>query len=271
MRIVVVHYHIFKNAGSSVDAILQQTFHDKWTSYDTDNPAGRINPAQLAQYIAANPDKSAISSHQAMLPLPAVDGVAVLPIMLLRHPLDRARSVYDFERRQGQELGPVSRGADHAARLSFADYLRWRFDTSENGVVHNFQTAWLCSSARNVFRTRIRDADFTVAQHSLQALPAFGLVERFDESLSWFADEFSKQGVNLNIQYRLENVTHGRDTRMEARLERTQELLGAAMWDELVERNRWDLQLHEFGLTLFLRRHGEAAPPSDDKATPSAR
>jgi len=251
MRTVVVHYHIFKNAGSTIDLILQQTFGDGWATFDTTDPAGRIAPAQLAEYIAANPEIRAISSHQAIPSRPVIDGVAILPILLLRHPLDRARSVYDFERRQGQELGPVSKGADHAARLSFADYLRWRFDAGENGVVHNYQTAWLCSATRNVFKGKLREADFTAAKAALRALPAFGLVESFNESVSWFANVFKDWGVELDIRYRVANVSQGRDTALEARLERTRELLGEAVWDELVERNHWDLRLFEFVVALF--------------------
>lgn len=266
MRTVVVHYHIFKNAGSTIDLVLQQTFDDGWATFDTTDPAGRIAPTELAQYIEANPKIQAISSHQAMPARPVIDGLAILPIILLRHPLDRARSVYDFERRQGQELGPVSKGADHAARLSFADYLRWRFDRGENGVVHNYQTAWLCSATRNVFRNKIREADFTAAKASLGALPAFGLVENFDESLSWFASVFEGWGVKLNTQYRVANASHGRDAALEARLDRTRELLGETMWGELVKRNRWDMRLYEFGASLFSdkRRRSSATSKHPD-------
>jgi hypothetical protein len=257
MRTVIVHYHLFKNAGSTVDHILERAFGNRWVTYDTSDPAGRIGRKELAEYIEAHPDLQAISSHHAMPLVPAIEGLIVLPIILLRHPLDRARSVYDFERRQGRGLGPKSKGADHASRLSFVDYLRWRFDSGKNGVVHNFQTAWLCSSMRNVMRTRIREVDFEVAKRVIETLPAFGLVERFDESLSSFRDVFLGWGIGLNIEYSATNVSPDREATLEARLERTQQLLGKAMWDELLERNAWDIRLHKFAQRLFSERHGK--------------
>ena len=259
MRTVIVHYHLLKNAGSTVDQILKQTFVEKWGTYDTDDPAGRITPKALAEYIRAHPELGAVSSHQCVPQLPAVNGLLVLPIIFLRHPLDRARSVYEFERRQGQELGPISKGADHAARLSFANYLRWRFESVENGVVHNYQTAWLCSTMRNVMKTQIREVDFEVAKKVIEALPAFGLVERFDESLSWFCDVFLSWGIEFNIEYSATNVSPDREATLEARLERTQQLLGKAMWDELIERNAWDIRLHKFAQRLFSERHGKTS------------
>src|SRR5262249_29168921 len=33
-RCVLIHYHLFKNAGSSIDAILQQNFSDRWISLE---------------------------------------------------------------------------------------------------------------------------------------------------------------------------------------------------------------------------------------------
>jgi hypothetical protein len=263
MRTIIVHYHILKNAGSTVDRILEQTFAEKWITYDTSDPAGRITPHELASYISQHPEIEAVSSHQAMPQFPVRDGLRILPIIFLRHPLDRARSVYDFERRQGQELGPISKGAEHAARLTFPDYLRWRFQGSENGVVHNYQTAWLCSFLRNVFRRKIRHADFVTAQGSVEALPAFGIVERFEESVSWFEGIFSAWAIELDVRYSPTNVSPSREATLEGRLERTKEELGEAMWNQLLERNAWDIRLYEFAQRLFSERHGEFSASLD--------
>jgi len=262
---------MLKNAGSTVDRILEQTFAEKWITYDTSDPAGRITPQELASYISEHREIKAVSSHQALPQFPVRDGLRILPIVLLRHPLDRARSVYDFERRQGQELGPISKGADHAARLSFSDYLRWRFDGSENGVVHNYQTAWLCSFLRNVFRRKIRHADFVTAQGSVEALPAFGIVERFDESLSWFDRIFSGWGIELDVRFSPTNVSPGREATLEARLERSKEELGEAMWNQLLERNAWDIRLYEFAQRRFSERHREVSASLDSGVVPLSR
>jgi hypothetical protein len=270
MRTVVVHYHIFKNAGSTIDHILEKTFGERWGSYDTENPAGRITPDELARYVLAHPELQAISSHQAIPHLPVVDAVTVLPILFLRHPLDRARSVYEFERRQGGERGPISRGADHASRLSFADYLRWRLDGGVNGVVHNFQTAWLCRK-RNLFRNSVTEDDFASVQEFLKSLPIFGVVERFDDSLSAVVDHLETQGVELDSNYRVVNATRGRDSSLETRLEEMRKALGETTWDELIRRNEWDLRLHEYAMAHFDRERSVTKDRLAGEKEPQAR
>ena len=86
MRTVILHYHYFKNAGTSVDDILARNFPGAWMTGEFD---GMNNHEAVARWIAANPQASAFSSHTAQFPLPAIEGVMVLPVVFLRHPLDR--------------------------------------------------------------------------------------------------------------------------------------------------------------------------------------
>src|SRR5690606_17349451 len=145
-------------------------------------------------------------------------GVAITPALFLRHPLDRVRSVYDFERRQGQSQGPVSKGAEHAARLSFRDYLRWRFESSRNGVVHNFQTVRMIHHPR-FGRVALKDADLEQAWSRIQALPFFGLVEQFDASIQLLGKVLAKRGIRFATDYQPRNQSK-REDNMADRLER---------------------------------------------------
>ena len=70
MRHLIVHYHIFKNAGSTFDAMLEATFGSRWANHDKTQAAAFITPAELAEYIQAHPHLDALSSHHAVLPLP---------------------------------------------------------------------------------------------------------------------------------------------------------------------------------------------------------
>ena len=97
MRTVVLHYHLFKNAGTSVDRILQDNFANTWVTEEFPASGGN-NTDRVEAWIADTPDAVAFSSHTMMGPLPAVPGVRVIPVMLLRDPVARIRSAYRFER-----------------------------------------------------------------------------------------------------------------------------------------------------------------------------
>lgn len=242
MRQLIVHYHMFKNAGSTFDSMLEKTFGARWTNHDKPQAASFIAPEELQQFIEAHPRLQALSSHHAVLPLPQVPGVEVIPALFLRHPLDRVRSVYDFERRQGQQSGPVSKGAEHAARLSLEDYLRWRLDTTANGVVHNFQTVRMIFSPR-FNRHPIKDAEFDLAWSRVQALPFFGLVEQFDASIVLLSRLLATRGISFATDYVPRNQS-AREGNLEDRLDRMRVELGEAMWQELLARNARDLELY---------------------------
>ena len=253
MRLVVIHYHIFKNAGSTIDYMLHNSFGENWATFDGESPKSRISPEQMADFIVQNPEIRAVSSHQARLPLPSISNVQVFPVVFFRHPLDRARSVYDFERKQGKNEGPVSEGAEHAMRLSFADYLRWRFDSSKNGVVHNHQTVWLLHEKRH-FKQIITEKDFDKACIQLESLKFFGLVEDFQRSINLLADELMQHGVKFYLTDHVVNSTSGGHESLPQRLAALRENVGEKMWGELQERNRWDCLLHDVATMVFMHR-----------------
>ena len=72
MRPVILHYHYFKNAGTSVDAVLSQNFGDDWVTAEFE---GMNNHEAVANWIRSHPGAQAFSSHTAQFPLPVVEGV----------------------------------------------------------------------------------------------------------------------------------------------------------------------------------------------------
>ena len=243
MRTVIVHYHIFKNAGSTFDSMLEATFGERWANFDKPQAAAYITPSEMAEYIVSHPNLGAISSHHAVLPLPEIPGVTLLPALFLRHPLDRARSVYDFERRQGIEAGPVSKGAEQAVKLSFSDYLRWRLDTTVNGVVANFQTVRLIHDPK-FNRHKLTEQDYQLAWRRLRDLPFVGLVEDFDTSVNRFSVLAKSKSVDFASEYVSHNQSQ-RESSLAKRLKKMRLELGELMWNELVERNEMDIRIYE--------------------------
>lgn len=98
-RFLLVHYHLFKNAGSSVDAILRANFAERWRAAEF--PAAPATQLPLvAQLLAEDRELTALSSHTLRLPPGRIPGAAAIPIVFLRHPLDRLKSAHNFERMQ---------------------------------------------------------------------------------------------------------------------------------------------------------------------------
>ena len=179
-RPLLVHYHIYKNAGTSVDRTLSESFGGKWASFEGAPEKSVVSNNEVADFASANPEISAISSHKAR-PFPAVIGF--FPILFLRNPIDRARSMYGFAKRDPAQV-------DHAlARdLSFKDYVDTWLD-SPSSVLRNYQVAHLSQASFRVpdlWRAVPRPEDLLEALDFLNSLPFFGLVRRFEEFLPRF-------------------------------------------------------------------------------------
>lgn len=119
MRNVVIHYHIFKNAGSSIDKILLDNYGSAWAPFEGSTPTSLLSVRDLAEFVLSRPDIQAVSSHLARPPLPRV--VNAIPIVFLRDPIDRARSAYAHERRAPSNV----KSSEVAKNGSFRDYVNW--------------------------------------------------------------------------------------------------------------------------------------------------
>ncbi len=133
MKSIILHYHYFKNAGTSVDAVLQQNFPGQWLTAEFD---GMENHIAVADWICAHPEAAAFSSHTAQFPLPEIADLRIVPIVFLRHPLDRIRSAYAFEKKQVSD----NYGAKLAKQTDFSGYIRTRLDNPHDLQCRNFQT-----------------------------------------------------------------------------------------------------------------------------------
>ncbi len=232
LRRVVAHYHLFKNAGTSVDEALKQVFGARWVNVEAER--GHHLPAEEFQRtIESRHEPVVFSSHTASLPVPSIAKTAVLPILFLRHPIDRVASVYKFERRQF----PVrTRGAAMAKLLGFRRYVKWRIDY--DSTIAGFQVERLSAGST-------RPGTVDGALEVLEQLPFVGVVEHYDASLRALEAHLQQAFPDATLEAVHENVTKGRASRLEDRLEKTRAELGNALYEELVARNRGDFALHE--------------------------
>lgn len=177
-RTIILHYHLFKNAGTSFDGILKRNFPGQWAQAEF---PGSRNAARVAEWIAGSPDIVAFSTHTGRGPLPDIPGTRVISALFLRDPIERIRSVYRFERRQSIEAEAPSLGAMIARTLDFDGYVQARLAMPGDRQCRNFQVERLSSFIRKPYPELKR------ARQALARLSFVGEVESFADSMDRFA------------------------------------------------------------------------------------
>lgn len=248
MRPLIVHYHLFKNAGTSVEAVLESNFGSRWKSYDTDDPAGSVAPSTVVEMARSDPEMIAFSSHQLRPPLPVIDGAVVIPVVFLRHPLDRMQSVYDFDRRRG----PVTPAGVVAAEHELPGYVDVMLERNAHHV-RNFHVRTLTDLRDPTTGKRIAtdEEDFGRAVRFIESLPAVGIVERYEESWLGLAAIVRMVHPGFFVRPAHSNADPTRPESLEARLDRMRSRLGDERFERLQEANRLDLALYGIAIARF--------------------
>ena len=187
IRTVILHYHLFKNAGTSIDSILKDNFKGRWL---TNEFKGFNNTRDVTQWINDNPNNVVFSSHTMNGPIPKIDGVKIISIAMLRDPIKRIISAYKFERLQ--EANTL--GAQLARELSFEDYVLARLKKKGDKQCRNFQTERL-ATLHPSDQSKIQRA-----KAALNDLSFVGIVEDFNTSMITFSRQIMK--IFPNYKYK---------------------------------------------------------------------
>ncbi|GAB5413086.1 MAG: hypothetical protein Cons2KO_06890 [Congregibacter sp.] len=236
MRQVLLHGHIFKNAGTTLDWSLQRCFGDKFLEH-RDDPKIRQNPESELREVLQSDDLQALSSHSMPCPAPEIQGVRFSELVLLRHPLKRVRSVYEFERNQQAETP----GALAAKEKNYADYVHWRMQAGVGATIRNFQTRFVCGGRARNARFDPGPEQFFSSIANIERSALTGIVERYDESMVVFESVLSQHFPGIDLSYVPQNVTR---QRFGGSKKAWDEDLGDVK-NELIEKNAYDLALYE--------------------------
>lgn len=233
-RTVILHYHLFKNAGTSIDELLGRNFGARWTSQEFAINR-RENGAAVANFIRSNPHVRAISSHTALLPRPRVEGIEIFPIIFIRHPIDRLRSAYEFERRQNANTA----GARLAKTHDFGGYLRVLLGNPRHRQIRNFQTFRLADN-----EPRQKHSELERAIAAIQSFPFVGLVERFDESVKKLEICLQRLVPEFRVQSVHRNASLFRQAALADRLKEVTAMLGEELYEKICAANADDLTIY---------------------------
>ncbi|MFK7993425.1 MAG: hypothetical protein AB8B87_04760 [Granulosicoccus sp.] len=244
-RPVLVHYHLFKNAGTSIERLLRQSFGSAWQSWDKSEPGAKISGLELQQWLEKNPKVRAVSSHQFVPPLPQ-GPFDVTPIVFLREPLSRVRSAWLFEWKK--QLGLAE------PKGSLGEYIEEKFLHKNASVIANFQVSRLSNQKYDDVKQRLHRYNHELlpsACHFIDSLPFVGLVERFSDSLRLLDECARHRFPDLVLQEHRENMTDNSEFTTEQKIESLRKEIGNDLFDELCLRNRLDLQLYSYASGRF--------------------
>lgn len=239
-RLVIIHNHLFKNAGSTIDWALKHNFANGFVDH-RDNDSMKRGADYLGQYIDLHPSLCALSTHQLRLPLPKMDNVDFLLLTMFRHPLRRVVSVYYYERRQ---IGVSTPGAEYARNHSLKEYVEWRLRSDVPPSVRNFHVRKTLPRRRPA-RQALAEEDLLRAKEALKSMPLSGVVERFDESMAVFEDRLKVHFPEIDLSYLPQNISSRPSSSEEDEIALLQRELGESLFSELVEENQMDLDLYE--------------------------
>lgn len=236
-RNVIVHYHIMKNAGSTIESVLEREFGDAFFAIHRADSDGRIDAADIAETLAREPSARALTSHHFSFPLPEIPRTTIFDCCPIRHPLDRLASLHRYLSR----IPPVDAVGRLAATSDVATFLRTLLDKFPN-YVHNAQTNTIANGGR--FRT-MGDADFATAIAVVEKSSLHVVVDRLGESL--VVGEYFLRPVfaGLQLHFVPQNVTHDAATTLAERQEHLAGRLGTALLRDLRRANEYDIRLYE--------------------------
>jgi hypothetical protein len=236
----LLHYHIFKNAGSTIEDYLDLSFGECFQRIDTPDPNGTVSQDEILKLLDENPKLQAISSHQFRYPMPVAPGVLFFDICFLRDPLRRIQSKYQYLRIKPVEGDVLS---DLANQHSLGDFVAELLENAPHRI-SNVQTNLLANGS--VYAEAASPEWLDQAFARMFEISCLGVVDRFKQSIETAHALLSPIFPRL-IQYAPEpvNGSGGWENGTRRKSPGLKESCAPAVYEELVRRNRLDLKLLE--------------------------
>jgi hypothetical protein len=235
-RFLIVHYHIFKNGGSTITSILEREFPTGFATVHGPDDVSVVDLISLANFVAEHAAIQAISSHHLRYPKPVLPNTIIFDCCFLRHPLDRLQSLYSYFQKILVD-DPLCRLARQEPPRSFFKKL---VDSAPH-LISNVQVTML--AAGGAFTRPVDISDVEIASDMVGKMAIPGLVEKFDESLV-AAEYFLKPAFpRLRLDYLPQNVSRSLGGNPGDRQEWLKHSWGADLYATLAHLNQCDLEL----------------------------
>jgi len=252
MQHLILHYHIFKNAGTSLDGILKRIFDDQFKAFDKKNPGGNISPSEVNSLIQKYQSLKVFSSHQIKFPKPKLQGYQPHQIVFLRHPLARVESCFQFEKN-------VQKLMSEATTLE--QYVQKHLNSDHVGAIIGLQTRVLADNIlfkEGGLKKLCNNTAYQSAISNLKQCPTFGIVEDYARSLDLFEVHFSNIFPEFKIleeeKGKRLNVSRDSHNKLDDALSSLKEKLHPSTYERLLEQLAPDIRLYNKAIDMFHRR-----------------
>lgn len=240
-RFVMLHYHIFKNGGSTIDDALHRSFGERFANFHGLHDDARLFAHDVEALIAGDASISALSSHHLRYPRPEMRDVVFYDVCFLRHPLGRIRSLY----RYGRRIDPASWLGALAQRLSEAAFVAHLLEEMPHAICE-VQTNFLANAS--AFMRPAGERDLDIACALIRQAAVSGVVEMFDESLA-AAEYFVRPAFpEISLAYVARNVSapegHRPEESAQAIHDACRTAWGTELCDAVARLNDCDLRLY---------------------------
>ncbi len=256
-RYVIVHYHLFKNGGSTIEYILDRAFPGRFATIHGHDPDATLDAADLTEFLQRHQGIAAVSSHHLRYPKPLTRQTVFFDCCFLRDPLARLYSTYNHFRRSELD-SPCARWARSYSPREFV----MRLMEQAPHQVSEVQVTQLANAGAFTRPADERDLERATAVIREMAVP--GLVEMFDESLAVAEYYLRPAFPNLRLEYVPQNVSQAaRRVPVESR-DYWEGLWGKELYGRLLRMNEMDIELVLRAKREILRRL-DRVPRAADK------
>jgi hypothetical protein len=260
LRFVILHYHILKNAGTTLENILDRNFGERFARLDTEHRDGRIEQPDIVEYLERHPGIEAVSSHQIHYPVPRARGYLFFDWCFLRDPIDRLRSTYDYFRRRPADGDPLS---DAANGLDFGAYIRRLLEQFPEQV-DNPQTNLLANGAAD---RETYPSDFEPAVRRMLETVFLGVVDRYEQSVVAGRYRMRATFPWLDFAQPAANVSRRLEGSLASRRMHFREAAGRSAYRQVLRLNALDFRLLR-AARAEVRRRLALVPASETRIAP---
>jgi hypothetical protein len=233
-RHVIVHYHIFKNAGTTILFILKRNFGKRVASLESDRHNTALGNDVLLDFLSKHPKIQAVTSHHLWPPYPEHEQLVFHDVLFLRHPLARLSSMYDFYRRTDTTQDPLTQ---EAKKRNTADFMKLLIDKYPHHVT-NAQVTYLSARSRQRGESEL-EAALRIARRA----SVLGVTELFDIGAVLAENSLTPFFPGISFAYVARNVSSSGPRDLSVHLAQIRDACGDKLFESLLNLNSLDLGL----------------------------
>jgi hypothetical protein len=248
VRFVILHYHIFKNAGTAIENLLRSNFGPHFAQFEGDGLDCQLSGPDLVAWLKQHPEIRAISSHQLRYPKPEAPGFVFFDLCFLRDPIDRIYSIYTFFRKHPAQSDSLSVLAHETTLGRFVGHL---VECSPH-LVNDVQVTMLATDG--AYLRPPSEGDLARATETLLGMSFPGVADCFYESMvagQYFWKPVFPEFDNAALPA---NVSRDPGSTLESRLRAMRSACGRTLYEELERLNSLDRELVRRALMEVARR-----------------